>query len=79
MYFYNSAEYAYLEKNEGFSTLKTLIGRQYSFKKLTEFLQVNNVPHDPSSNIHAFLSKDTCVSSAQLNRPIWNKMCISPP
>jgi hypothetical protein len=32
----------------------------------------------PPSNIDGFLSRDTCVSSSQVNRPIWNKMSISP-
>jgi hypothetical protein len=31
------------------------------------------------SNIDAFLSRDTCGSSTQLDRPIWSKQRISQP
>jgi hypothetical protein len=31
----------------------------------------------PASNLDGFVSRDTCVASTQLNRPIWNNMCIS--
>jgi hypothetical protein len=55
------------------SGLKHLTCRKYSFQKLTEFSQGNNVQDDPESNIHGFLWRDTCVSSSQLNRPIWRK------
>jgi hypothetical protein len=55
------------------STLKTTIYRKYSFQKLTEFSQVNKVQDDPNSNMHAFLWRDTRVSSSQLNRPISRK------
>jgi hypothetical protein len=37
------AELAYIEQREPTSTLKTLIGRMYSFLKLTHFSQGNNV------------------------------------
>jgi hypothetical protein len=77
MCFFNSAKYAYLEEIESFSHLKSLMGRQYSFQKLTPFSQGNNVLDAPPSNIDAFLSNDTCLSSNQLNSPIWNKMSIS--
>jgi hypothetical protein len=30
-----------------------------------------------TSNVDDFLSRDTCVSTIHLNRPICNKMCIS--
>jgi hypothetical protein len=30
-------------------------------------------------NLDGFLWRDTCVSSTQLNRPIWNKQSLSPP
>jgi hypothetical protein len=33
----------------------------------------------PPSTIDGFLSRDTCVSSTQLNRLIWNKICLSSP
>jgi hypothetical protein len=57
------SEQAYLEKNEPFSTLKTMISRKYSFQNLTQFLQRNNVPDAPASNKHAVLSTDTILSS----------------
>jgi hypothetical protein len=37
------------------------------------------VPDAPASNLDGFLWRDKYVSSTQMNRPIWNKMCISPP
>jgi hypothetical protein len=79
MSFFNSAEYAYFEQSEDFSPLKTLNGKQYSFLKLNKFSQGNNVLDAPASNVDSFLSRDTCVSSTQLNRSIWNKLSISPP
>jgi hypothetical protein len=33
----------------------------------------------PASKIHGFLLSDICVSSNQLNRPIWNKGSLCPP
>jgi hypothetical protein len=69
MSFFNSAVYANLEQKLPFSPLKTLIGRHYSFEKLTQYSQGNNVLDAPSSNINGFLSRDTCVSSNQVNRP----------
>jgi hypothetical protein len=32
-----------------------------------------------ASNIGGFLSRDTCVSSSQLNRHTWNEKCLSAP
>jgi hypothetical protein len=70
MCFLNLAEKSFLEQNERFSTLKTMICRKYSFQKLTQFSQANNVLGAAASNIVGFLWRDTCVSSTQLNRPI---------
>jgi hypothetical protein len=47
--------------------------------KLTQFSQGNNVQDGTSSNTYEFLLRDTCVSSTQNNRPIWNKESLSPP
>jgi hypothetical protein len=56
-----------------------MIFRKYSFQKLTQFSQGNKVLHDHSSNTDVFLSRDSCVSSNQLNRSIWgNKRCNPP-
>jgi hypothetical protein len=63
MYLFNSAGKAYLEQREPFSTLKTMIYRQYSFQKLTQFSQGNNIVDSPPSNTDGFVSRDTCVSS----------------
>jgi hypothetical protein len=46
---------------------------QYSFQKLTQFSQGNNVLDAPPSNIDVFLLKYTCLYSTQLSRPIWKK------
>jgi hypothetical protein len=61
-------------QNVPFSPLKTLMGVQCSFQKLTQFSQRINVQDAPASNTGGFLSRDTCVSSIQVNRPIWNKV-----
>jgi hypothetical protein len=76
MSFFNSAELAYLEKTEPISTLKILRCRKYSFQKLTQFSQRNNVLNAPASNTDGFLSRDICVSSNSLDRYTWNKMCF---
>jgi hypothetical protein len=66
-----------LEENEPLSTLKTLISSKYSFQKLTQFSQGNNVLDAPASNIDSFLCRDICGSPTQLKRPIYNKEPIS--
>jgi hypothetical protein len=38
--------------------------------KTNSIFKANNVLHAPSSNTDGFLSRDTCVSSTQLNRPM---------
>jgi hypothetical protein len=52
-----------MEQNVPLSPLKTLIGRQYSFQKLSQFSQGNNVLDAPPSNIDGFLARNTCDSS----------------
>jgi hypothetical protein len=59
--------------------LKYLTCRKYSFKKLTQSSQGNNVLNAPNFNIDALLSRDTCVSSTQLSSHIWKEMSRSPP
>jgi hypothetical protein len=54
--------------------MKTMIFWKYSFQKLTEFSQGNNVVNAAPANINGFLWGDTCVSSNQLSRPIWSKI-----
>jgi hypothetical protein len=63
MYFFSSAEKAYLEQNEPSHTLKTMIFRKDSFEKLTQFSFGNNVLDGPASNTDGFLLSDICVSS----------------
>jgi hypothetical protein len=77
--FFNLAEEAYLEQNEPFSTLKTMICRKYSFQKQTQFSQGNNVLDATASNIDGFLWRGSCVFSIQLNRPIWSKQSLCTP
>jgi hypothetical protein len=62
MCFLNSDEQAYLEQNVHFFPLETLMGRQYSFQKLTQYSLGNNTLKVPASNVDGFLSRDTCVS-----------------
>jgi hypothetical protein len=56
MCFLNLAEGAYLEQNEPFP-LKTMNRRKYSFLKLTQFSQVNNVLHAAASKIDGFIGE----------------------
>jgi hypothetical protein len=79
MCFFNSSEQAYLKQTEPISTLKTMTCKMYSFQNLSQFSQGNNVLHTPVCNIDGFLYRDTCVSSTDLNRPIWSKQILSPP
>jgi hypothetical protein len=48
-------------------TLKTVIGRKYSFQKLFQLSERNNVLDATTFNIHAFLCRGTCISSTHLN------------
>jgi hypothetical protein len=48
-------------------------------QKLAQFSQGNNVVLAAVSNIDGFLWTDTCVSSPQKNRPIWNKVSLCSP
>jgi hypothetical protein len=47
--------------------------------KLTQFSEGDNAEDAAASIIDGCLWRDTCVSSPQLNRPIWSKKCLSPP
>jgi hypothetical protein len=55
------------------------MGRKYSFQKLNQISQGNKVRDAAASNLDGFLLRDICVSSTQVNRPIWNSLSISPP
>jgi hypothetical protein len=55
MYFFNLSEQAYLEQTEPVSTLKHISCWKYSFQKLTQFSQENNVLDAPASNNDGFL------------------------
>jgi hypothetical protein len=55
-----------------------MICRKYVLQTLIQFSLGNNVVDAPDSNWDGYLWRDTCVSSNQLNRPIWNKMTLSP-
>jgi hypothetical protein len=65
--------------NRAYLTLKHLSCMKCSFEKLTQFSQGNNVLDAPASYTNVSLSRDTGVSSTQLNRPIWNNVSLSPP
>jgi hypothetical protein len=79
MCFFTLAEYASLRQKEPLTTLKHISCRKYSFEKLTEFPQGNNVVDAVASNIDCFLWRDTCVSSTQPNMPNRSKQCLFPP
>jgi hypothetical protein len=50
-----------------FLHLEILIGRQYSFQKLTQFSHRNNVLDAPASELDGFLLRDKCDSSIRVN------------
>jgi hypothetical protein len=79
MCFFNSAEQACLEQRDPIYTLQTVTCRKYSFQKLIQYAQEINVLDAPASNTDGFLLRDACVSSTELNSPIWNQMSLSPP
>jgi hypothetical protein len=64
--FLQLAGWAYLEQTEHFSTLETLICRKYTFQKLTQFLQGNNVLDAPACDTSGFLSRDTFLQLSQI-------------
>jgi hypothetical protein len=70
MCFFNSAEYASLEQNETFLTLKSRMWKKHSFQKLNSW-RIDNGQDTPSSNTDGWLWTDTFVSSMQLNSLIW--------
>jgi hypothetical protein len=76
MCFYKLAEEANLEQNEPFSTEKILILGSYSFQNQIQFGQGNSVLDAPASNRDCFLARNTCVSSLEPSRAIWNKMSL---
>jgi hypothetical protein len=65
--------------NVPLSSFKIVIYRQYSFQKLTEFSQGYNALDANVSNVHEILSRDICVSSTSVNKPIWSKESLSLP
>jgi hypothetical protein len=65
--------------NRNYLHIETLKMQEYCFIKLTQFSQGNNVQDAPVPNKVDFLLRQTWVSVTQENRPIWNKMNLSPP
>jgi hypothetical protein len=53
------AEKAYLQQNEPFSTLKTMVCMMHTFQKLAQFSQGKKMLHPAASNIDGFLWRDT--------------------
>jgi hypothetical protein len=77
MCFINSAAKSYLVQNEYFYSLKCTISRKYSFQKVPQLSQGFNLLDAAASNIHGFFFRHPCISSSQLNRPIWSKQSIT--
>jgi hypothetical protein len=59
--------------------LETPKVQEVFLSKLSQFSKENNVLHTLASNRDGFLSRDTCVSSTQVDRPLWSNMGPSPP
>jgi hypothetical protein len=55
MYFFNSAEKAYLEQRETIFILKYLSCRKHCIQKLTQYSQGINVLDAPATNADGFL------------------------
>jgi hypothetical protein len=53
--------------------LKPLTYRKYSFQKLTQFAQANNVKYITATNTHGIVPRAAIVSSIQLNRAVLKK------
>ena len=56
----------------------TYSSEKSSFQKTTSILTGNQVLLAPATQTNGFLSRDTCISSTQLDRLIWIKMSFSP-
>jgi hypothetical protein len=56
-----------------FVTFETTDYKVVFHRKTNSVITENNVQESPPSNVGGFLSKGTCVSSTQPNRPIWKK------
>jgi hypothetical protein len=67
------------KKNSLLPPLNIHVAGCIPFKKLTPFSHGNNVLDAAASNVDSFLWKEICVSSTQMNRPIWSKQSPSPP
>jgi hypothetical protein len=52
------AKKPYMEQNEPFSTLKTMICKRYSFQQVTQFSLGNNVLDAPASNSDGFFREN---------------------
>jgi hypothetical protein len=78
-YLWNSSEKAYWEQTQPITTLETMVCRKYSFQRVSEFSQGNNLLEAAASNMDGFLWRDTFVSSSQLNRAICRNMSTNPP
>jgi hypothetical protein len=59
------------------SHLKSLRSRQYSFHKLTQFSQENNVLDPPASYIQGFFTRDTLVHSLTWRSNFVQSSCSS--
>jgi hypothetical protein len=59
-----------MEQTQPVYTLKNLRSRKFSVQKFTQFSQGNNVTFDLASMTDGFLSRETCVHSVQVSRPI---------
>jgi hypothetical protein len=77
--FLQPGDQIYLEQREPKSTLKKQSCQTYLFQKVTQFSQGCNVLDTPASKPDAVLVRDTCISSTQLERSIWNKGSQSQP
>jgi hypothetical protein len=71
-YFDDSATSVSFEETEPISTLKHQSVEVF-LSKTNSTLTDNNVLHATASNIDPLLSRDTCVSSTQMKRPILSR------
>jgi hypothetical protein len=77
MGFFSSAKLASFNEQSLYPP-RTLNLQEPLLWKLSQYSQQNNALCTTSSNTGGYLLIDICISSIQLNRPIWIKTIFSP-
>jgi hypothetical protein len=78
MCFFKSVEWDIWKKERKSAPYKPKLPEVFCLKSKST-LTGKNVLNAPDCDTNGFISRDTCVSSTQVKRPIWNKESLSPP